>query len=85
MCQGIARAPGGFLGKRRTVKLQAVVLTSFVFATLATSVSFASEAEETANLAATAPLLDPSTLVLVGLGLVGLAVFRSRLGHQDED
>ncbi len=38
----------------------------------------------TSLLSGAAPLLEPSTLVLVGLGLIGLAVFRTRY-RQEHD
>jgi len=35
-----------------------------------------------ANVSVASPVLEPSTLVLIGLGLVGLAVFRARFRHE---
>ena len=56
-------------------------LPTFALAFSATGASLVTPSAEPRQ-ANTAPPVDPSILVLVGLGLVGVAVFRARYRHE---
>ncbi|MBI4881039.1 MAG: PEP-CTERM sorting domain-containing protein [Planctomycetes bacterium] len=70
---------------RSMIAVLAFVLAPALKASAAAAESLEGSAQEGASLlSGAAPLLEPSTLVLVGLGLIGLAVFRTRY-RQEHD
>lgn len=78
------RSSASWITSMRT-SLRLVLRATLLAALTASSArAFGDDAATTPVRASAAPMLEPTTLLLVGIGLVGIAIFRTRYRHEKQ-